>query len=538
MIIMQVALQTYIKGEFNLMMQKIQKFGGAMFTPVLLFAFCGIVVGLGQLFQTPAIMGSIAEQGTLWQRCWYVLQEGGQVTVRQIPLIFVVALPIGLAEKAPARACMEALVLYLTFNYFLSAILGYWADFFHVDFSVVGNGTGITTVANIKTLDTGMIGALVVSAITVWLHDRYFETEMPDWLGVFKGSSFVCILGYFAMLGLSILFAFIWPPIQNAMAKMQVLIINSGSVGVFIYAFLERLLIPTGLHHFIYMPFIYDAAVVTGGSKAEWARILPQVATDSTLLIKQFPAGAYSNFGVTKVFSPVGIAAAFYTTARPERKKEAASLLVPAALTATLAGITEPFEFTFLFIAPLLFVVHAVIAGFANVAMFKLGVAGDFQSGLIRWLANSWLPCMAAHWPLFLKQIGVGLIFSFIWFIVFRTLILKLDLKTPGREIRTDEVKLYSKKEYKAKAAAEGRSKNAVAAESYLELLGGKDNIESVTNCATRLRVSVKDESLVQPAEAFKAAGASGLVTRGKAIQVIVGLSVPLVRTEFEKLLK
>lgn len=123
---------------------------------------------------------------------------------------------------------------------------------------------------------------------------------------------------------------------------MQVLIINSGSVGVFIYAFLERLLIPTGLHHFIYMPFIYDAAVVTGGSKAEWVRILPQVATDSTLLIKQFPAGAYSNFGVTKVFSPVGIAAAFYTTARPERKKEAASLLVPAALTATLAGITEP----------------------------------------------------------------------------------------------------------------------------------------------------------------------------------------------------
>lgn len=191
-----------------------------------------------------------------------------------------------------------------------------------------------------------------------------------------------------------------------------------------------------------------------------------------------------------------------------------------------------------MFIAPLLFVVHAVIAGFANVAMFKLGVAGDFQSGLIRWLANSWLPCMAAHWPLFLKQIGVGLIFSFIWFIVFRTLILKLDLKTPGREIKADEVKLYSKKEYKAKAAAEGRSKNAVAAESYLELLGGKDNIESVTNCATRLRVSVKDESLVQSPEAFKAAGASGLVTRGKAIQVIVGLSVPLVRTEFEKLLK
>ena len=117
-------------------------------------------------------------------------------------------------------------------------------------------------------------------------------------------------------------------------------------------------------------------------------------------------------------------------------------------------------------------------------------------------------------------------------------MILKLDLKTPGREVKADEVKLYSKKEYKAKAAAEGRSKNAVAAESYLELLGGKDNIESVTNCATRLRVSVKDESLVQPAEAFKAAGASGLVTRGKAIQVIVGLSVPLVRTEFEKLLK
>ncbi len=509
-----------------------------MFTPSLLFAFSGIMVGLGQLFQTPIIMGSIAEKGTMWQMCWWVLQEGAQAIFRQIPLIFCVALPVGLAEKAPARACLEALLLFLTFNYFMSAILTNWGPVFGVDFTqAAGNGTGITTIANIKTLDTGMFGALIVSGITVALHERFFDVEIPDWLGVFKGSSFVCMIGYFVMLVLAVVMCFVWPPVQHVISSLQVIIINSGAVGVFIYSFLERLLIPTGLHHFVYMPFMYDNVAITGGVKAAWIAALPEISNNPTLLIKQFPAGAYSNFGATKVFAPVGIAAAFYTTAKPENRKELLSLLIPAALTATMAGITEPFEFTFLFVAPLLYVVHSLLAGCINVAMYYVGVSGDFTSGLIRWLANSWLPCIASHWKTFALQVAVGLVFSFIWFIVFRTLILTLNLKTPGRGDAGDKVKLNTKKEYKEKVKQEGKSKNAMLAEAFLEGLGGKDNIVSVTNCATRLRVTVKDDSIVKSDTEFRQMGAHGLVHNGKALQVIVGLSVPNVRNEFEKLL-
>lgn len=520
------------------MMQKIQKFGGAMFTPALLFAFSGIIVGLCTLFQSEPIMGSIAAPDTMWYQVWYVIKEGAWTLFRQVPLLFVVALPVGLAKKQTARCCMEAIVLYITFNYFLSAILTMWGPSFGVDFSVAaGSGTGLTTIASIKTLDTGMIGALVISGVVVFLHDKYFDTELPEWLGVFKGSSFICAIGFFAMLVLSFVFAFIWPKVQHLIAGMQNFFINSGTVGVFCYSFLERILIPTGLHHFIYMPFQYDNIVVEGGIKAAWALQLPEFAMSKAPLKELFPAGGYSLFGMTKVFSPLGIAAAFYTTAKKEKKKTVLGLMIPVTLTAVVAGITEPIEFTFLFIAPILFVVHSILAGLINATAFAFGVVGEFSSGLINWAALNWIPLAANHWQTYLIQIAIGLVFTVIWFVVFRTLILKLDLKTPGREDDADEVKLYSKAEFKEKQAATGKSKYALQAENYLSGLGGKDNIDSVTNCATRLRVTVKDPALVVSADEFKIMGAHGLVEKGKAFQVIVGLSVPQVREEFEKLL-
>lgn len=534
------------------MMQKIQRFGGAMFTPVLLFAFSGIMIGICTVFQNEMIMGSIAAADTTWFKCWYVVKEAAWAIFRQVPLLFVVSLPIGLAKKQHARCCMESFLLYCTFNYALAALLFNWGAMVGVNFSIeAGSGTGLTTIASIKTLDTGMIGALIVAGIVIFLHNRYFDQKLPQWLEVFSGSAFIAIIGFPVMVVLAIIFFFIWPPIQHAIAGLQTVILNSGLAGVWIYTFLERILIPTGLHHFIYMPFLYDSVAIEGGIKAAWVAALPQIAQSSESLRVLFPAGGFALNGFTKMFAPLGISAAFYATAKPNKKKAVLSLMIPAALTATFAGITEPLEFTFLFIAPVLFFVHSLLAATLITVQYAIGISGDFFSGMIQDAALNWLPLGAKHWKQYLLSVVIALCFSFIWFVVFKILIEKMNLKTPGREEDDEETRLISKAEYKAsraQAKANDASNDptgdlavaggdAAKARAFLEALGGKDNIVDVMNCATRLRVTVKDETLVAGVNVFKKGGAHGLVTNGKAFQVIVGLSVPKVREEFEKLL-
>ncbi len=525
-------------------MQKIQRFGGAMFTPVLLFSFSGIMVALSILFKNPDLMGSIATPGSMWYNIWYIIEEGCWTVFRQLPLLFVIGLPIGLAKKNNARACLESLVIYITFNYFMAAMLKIWGPTFGVDYSLeVGGISGLAMIANIKTLDLGMVGAILISAITVFIHDKYFDTELPEWLGVFKGSSFVCIIGFFLMIPVALALCFIWPIIQSGINSMQGFLKVSGVFGVWIYTFLERILIPTGLHHFIYTPFIFGPAVVNEGIAAYWPAHIQDFSTLAHTLKEMFPEGGFALHGLSKVFGCTGIAAAMYSTAKPEKKKIVAGLLIPATLTAIFAGITEPLEFTFLFVAPVLFLVHATLAATLSATSFAFGVTGNFGGGLIDWVVQNWLPLFKYHTGTYITQIVIGLIFTAIYFFVFRFLILKFDFKTLGRTDSEDgkEDKLYRKADYKAKKnqekANEGEDARDVKAKAFLEALGGKDNIEDVTNCATRLRITVKDPSLVKDSSVFVEAGAHGLVNKGKAIQVIVGLSVPQVRQRFESLL-
>lgn len=240
------------------------------------------------------------------------------------------------------------------------------------------------------------------------------------------------------------------------------------------------------------------------------------------------------------MFAPLGICGAIYATAKPNKKKKIVTLLVPVLITAMFTGITEPLEFTFLFVAPMLYVCHSVLAGLMAAITFACGISGDFSLGLIQNASLNWVPLWSTHGGSYLLQIAIGLAFSGIYFLLFRTLILKLDLKTPGREADDEESKFYSKQEYREKQAQKSADKGnrfAAAAEAYLEGLGGKENIIDVTNCATRLRVSVKDVAAVKPDGYFRENGAHGLVKNGTALQVIVGLDVPYVREEFEKLL-
>lgn len=317
---------------------------------------------------------------------------------------------------------------------------------------------------------------------------------------------------------------------------------TSGIVGVWAYTFSERILLPAGLHHFIYLPFIYGSAVCDGGIQEYWLQHLNDFATSAHSLKEMFPAGGFVRHGSSKVFGLPGAALAIYMCAKPEKRKKVATLLVPATLTAMICGITEPLEFTFLFVAPLLYVVHAVLAATLSAALYFFGLSGNFGGGLIDCFVQNWIPLFAYHSGTYLLQLVVGLCFTAIYFFVFRFLILKFDYPTPGRTDEGSEDKLFTKADYKAKKEMEalGLADNplAIKAKVFLDNLGGPSNIKEVTNCATRLRVTVADPDKVAPVAKFNNAGAFGLVKNSHAIQVIVGLSVPQVRSYFDALLK
>lgn len=527
------------------MMQKIQRFGAAMFVPVLLFPFAGILVGLTILFKNQEIMGSLADPNGAWYKFWSVLEAGGWTVFNQIPLLFVAGIPIALAKKAQGRAVLSAVVTYLTFNYFINAILTAWGGSFGVDFSQdVGGISGLTEIAGIKTLDTSIIGAIVISSIVVFIHNRYFDKKLPDFLGIFQGTSYVVIVAFFAMLPVAFLTSWGWPIVQRGIASLQDFLATSGAFGVWLYTLLERILIPTGLHHFIYGPFIYGPAAVDGGIASYWLEHLNEYATSAHTLKEMFPEGGFALHGMSKIFGIPGIALAMYVTAKKEKKKIVSGMLIAVTLTSVVAGITEPIEFTFLFISPVLFVVHALLAATMSTTMFVFGAVGNMGGGILETASANWIPLFKYHSSTYIIQWAIGLAFTIIYFFVFKYLIVKLNVATPGREADDqEETKLYTKADYKAKKEAEAKdgiiesNSYSVQAHVFLEALGGPTNIVDVTNCATRLRVTLLDESKMASDTAFKAAGAHGVVRNGKAIQVIVGLSVPQVREQFEKLL-
>ncbi|HBM0951413.1 alpha-glucoside-specific PTS transporter subunit IIBC [Enterobacter kobei] len=525
------------------MLSQIQRFGGAMFTPVLLFPFAGIVVGIAIMLRNPLFVGeALTAPDNLFAQIVHIIEEGGWAVFRNMPLIFAVGLPIGLAKQAQGRACLAVLISFLTWNYFMNAMGMTWGHFFGVDFSAEPTaGSGLAMIAGIKTLDTSIIGAIVISGIVTAIHNRYFDKPLPVFLGIFQGSSFVVILAFFVMIPCAWLTLLGWPKVQMGIESLQEFLRSAGALGVWVYTFLERILIPTGLHHFVYGPFIFGPAAVEGGIQVYWAQHLQEFSQSTLPLKTLFPEGGFALHGNSKVFGSVGIALAIWYTASAENRVKVAGLLVPATLTAVLVGITEPLEFTFLFISPLLFAVHAVLAATMATVMYTFGVVGNMGGGLLdQFLPQNWIPMFHNHASTVFTQIGIGVCFTGLYFMVFKTLIVRLNLKTPGRE--ESEIKLYSKADYKAArgqtTAPAAASQQVGQAAGFLQALGGAANIESINNCATRLRIALVDMAKTQSDDVFKALGAHGVVRRGNGIQVIVGLHVPQVRDQLESLMK
>ncbi len=524
------------------MLSQIQRFGGAMFTPVLLFPFAGIVVGIAIMLRNPLFVGeALTDPNSLFAQIVHIIEEGGWTVFRNMPLIFAVGLPIGLAKQAQGRACLAVLVSFLTWNYFINAMGMTWGHFFGVDFSADPTaGSGLTMMAGIKTLDTSIIGAIVISGIVTALHNRYFDKPLPVFLGIFQGTSFVVIIAFLVMIPCAWLTLLGWPKVQMGIESLQAFLRSAGALGVWVYTFLERILIPTGLHHFVYGPFIFGPAAVEGGIQVYWAQHLQEFSQSTESLKTLFPEGGFALHGNSKIFGSLGIALALYFTASPENRVKVAGLLIPATLTAVLVGITEPLEFTFLFISPLLFAVHAVLAASMATVMYLCGVVGNMGGGLLdQFLPQNWIPMFHNHAGMMFTQIAIGLAFTVLYFAIFRALILRFNLKTPGRE--DSEIKLYTKADYKTArgqtTAASPETKLGQAA-GFLQALGGASNIESINNCATRLRIALHDMAQTQSDDVFKALGAHGVVRRGNGIQVIVGLHVPQVREQLETLMK
>lgn len=556
--------------------QAIQRFGSAMLAPVLTFAFFGLVVGITiflsntDVFPKEWLMSNPADKPgatnlTLYGQILFIIQEGSWIVFRNLPLMFAIGLPISLAKKAQARAVFEAFVLYMVFNYFLSAMLQISGKLSGTSWNIlsfapvegaevaIGAGTGNAILGGIATIDTSIIGALMVAGLTVYLHNRYFDYKLPEWLGIFSGTVFVITIGFFILIPIALATYIVWPFIQYVISSLQTVFQHSGVFGIWLYTFLERILIPTGLHHFIYSPFIAGPAVTSQGITADWALFIQgnpiQLADGSKMLLdtaqplSQAWWGGFSLHGHSKVFGTPGIAAALVVTAKKENRKKVLGLVLAATLTAAVTGITEPIEFTFLFVAPFLFVIHAILAATLAATEYLVGIRGNMGGGLLDFIFLNWLPLGKYYATTYVLQIGVGIGFTAIYFFLFRYFILKFDLPTPGRT--EEEAKLLTKKDYreaKGLDPATGqkieKSEFAIQAEGFLVALGGAENIKDVTSCATRLRVSVYDDTRVQGNEAFVEFGAHGVVRNGQALQIIVGLTVSNVRSEFEQLVE
>lgn len=528
------------------MLQKIQRFGGAMFAPAMLFSISGLMVGVSALATSADIVGDLAVYGTPWYVFWTIIQRGSWTVFKRLPLLFAVALPIGLAQKQPARCCLEALVAYFAYCFFLSEIIKLSGDSLGLKYpSSLTSASGITIIDGIKTLDTGIIGPLAVSATVVAIHDRFYDAKVPDWLGTFSGSSLVYLISFFAVFALAAISAAIVPSVYAMTETLRHALTSVGPFGVGIFVLLERALEPMGLHHLLYMPIYYDNLVINDGIYATWSSLLPILSHSTRPLNELAPWAGFTATGWVKLFGLPAIAAAFYSTAKPERRAGLRVILVPAIIASVVCGVTEPLEFLFMFTHPGLFFLYAVLSSCLATTMNLFGIVGIFSGGLMEMAAFNFIPLMRMHAGAYLLALGIGLAFSLIFFVSFRALILIYDLKTPGREDHVANRAAidhltgsgFAKEQSPNDEVNSQSDQDHVLAERVIQLLGGVGNIVGATNCATRLRVEVADPSIVADNAAFVAAGAKGLIITGKTAQVIIGISVPRVKEHFDQIM-
>ena len=516
----------------------LQRVGRSFMLPIAILPVAGLFLGIGGSFTNATMieaygLSGILGQGTLLYNFLMVLNKCGDIVFANLPIIFAMGVAIGMAKKEKEVAALAGAIAFFVMHSAISAML-----------TVTGIGAtlpagSVTTVVGIESLQMGVFGGILVGLGVAALHNRFYKIQLPQVLSFFGGTRFVPIISAAVYMLVGIVMFYTWPVIQSGIYAVGDLVRSSGYAGTFLYGLMERALIPFGLHHVFYLPF-WQTAV---GGTAEVAGRLVEGAQN--IFFAELADGSIARFSVEAtrfmsgkfplmIFGLPGAAYAMYRCAKPEKRKIAGSLLLSAALTSMLTGITEPLEFTSLFVAPALYVIHSIFAGAAYMLMhiLEVGVGMTFSGGLIDLTLFGIMQGNAkTNW---LMVVVVGIVYFVVYYLLFSLLIKKMDWKTPGRE-DNDEVKLYRRSDVDAKKAGEvdaAGSEDAVS-ELICRGLGGKKNISDVDCCATRLRCTVYDASLVND-RLLKESGASGVIHKGQGVQIIYGPSVTVIKSNFE----
>lgn len=558
------------------MLQYLQRIGKAIMLPIAALPVAGILLGVGgsliniaALENAPAIYQPLIAfvNIPMITIILKIMQGIGDIVFGNLPVLFAVGTAVGLAKQDKGTAALASVFGFLIMNQVIGVLLGVGAT--PLGTLVSGDVPAqyaqyVTTTLGIFTLNMSVFGGIITGIVTATLHNKYYNIQLPAVIGFFSGARFVPIVVSLAMAVVGALLAYIWPFVQDGIAVIALFVKNAGPIGTFLYGLIERALIPFGLHHIFYTPFWYGSFVdgqviidgawqtIQGANYAYFAQlgnmqsiVGADAGTMSTIVsgTTRFMAGKFPFM----MFGLPAAALAMYHTAAPNKKKIVGSLLVSAAFTAFLTGITEPLEFTFLFVAPVLYVVHCIMAGLSFFLMDILNVfiGMTFSGGLIDFTLFGILPAGAGVPTNWIKAILVGAGYAVVYYFLFKTLILKLNLKTPGREGDEEEAKLYSKADFQAAKGldgkeapnkANGKDEIVQKAPEVLAALGGEENAVSIDACITRLRVEVKDKSKVDK-DKLKALGAVGVVEVGNGIQAIFGAKADAYRHEINRIL-
>lgn len=519
----------------------LQRVGRSFMLPIALLPVAGLLLGIGSSFTNETMLAAyglngVIHPGTIIYTILDVMSQTGNAVFNNLALLFAMGVAIGMARKEKEVAALSSAVAYIIMNTAIQAMINAAGG---VE-AMPANST--TTMLGITTLQMGVFGGIIVGLGVAALHNKFYKIELPQVLAFFGGTRFVPIVSSIVYLIVGIAMFYVWPVVQTGIAALGDLVQASGYAGTFIYGLLERALIPFGLHHVFYTPFwqtavggtaVIDGVTVAGAQNIFFAELASKSTTVFSVEATRFMAGKFPFM----MFGLPGAALAMYQCAKPEKKKVAGGLLLSAALTAFLTGITEPLEFTFIFVALPMYAVHCVLAGLSFMLMhiFNVGVGMTFSGGLIDMVLFGVMQGNAkTHW---IWIVIVGAVYFVLYYLVFRFMISKFDYKTPGRE-DNEEVKLYTRADVNARDAAAGAAGESDPVSALIvEGLGGKANLSDVDCCATRLRVTVKDADLVKQ-DALKASGASGIICKGNGVQVVYGPKVAVIKAKLEEYLE
>lgn len=530
----------------------LQRVGRSFMLPIAVLPVAGLLLGIGSSFTNETTIATYGLQGilgngTVLHALLMIMSKAGNVIFDNLPIIFAVGVAIGMAKAEKEVAALSAMISFFVMHASINAVL-LLAGKVLADGTIapdVLEGT-IASVCGIQTLQMGVFGGILVGLGVAALHNRFYKIELPNALSFFGGSRFVPIISTVTYVGIGILMYFIWPAVQNGIFALGGLVTGTGYFGTLIFGIIKRALIPFGLHHVFYMPFwqtavggtmMVDGNLIQGGQNIFFA----QLASSDVMHFSADATRYFSGEFIFMIFGLPGAALAMYRCAKPEKKKAAGGLLLSAALACMFTGITEPIEFSFLFVAPMLFAVQVILAGSAYMVAHILNIAVGltFSGGLLDLVIFGVLQGNAkTSW---IRIIPAGIVYFLLYYVLFSFLIKKFDLKTPGREDDDEETKLYTKADVNARRTEAKEGESCSQAENSKDSrsaaiamgMGGRNNITSVDCCATRLRCSIADSSLVDE-KLLKSTGAVGVIVKGQGIQIIYGPQVTVIKSELE----